>query len=245
MSDLPAVVHDGDLVVSRPPDIVLEEARKAAAALQSVIANKPKKVIIRGEQYLEYEDWATCGRFYGVTAKIEWSRPVDENCMPIDANSPLIPSGFEARAVVVNSSGMEVSAAEALCMRSEEQWADRPIFQLKSMAQTRACSKALRNVLAWVVVLAGYRATPAEEMIGDERGSRSSGGESRKVSEGQGKLIYVLLKKAGHVESAKQKATVIAIIGRTVEHLTDLTADEASKVIDSLQQAIRDAGGTP
>jgi len=32
------------------------------------------------------------------------------------------------------------------------------------MAQTRACAKALRNVLAWVVVLAGYRPTPAEEM---------------------------------------------------------------------------------
>lgn len=41
-----------------------------------------------------------------------------------------------------------------------------PLFQLKSMAQTRACSKVLRNVLAWVVVLAGYRPTPAEELDG-------------------------------------------------------------------------------
>ena len=40
------------------------------------------------------------------------------------------------------------------------------LFQLRSMAQTRACSKCLRNVLAWVVVLAGYRPTPAEEMDG-------------------------------------------------------------------------------
>jgi len=32
------------------------------------------------------------------------------------------------------------------------------------MAQTRAGAKALRNVLAWVVVLAGYRPTPAEEL---------------------------------------------------------------------------------
>jgi len=39
-----------------------------------------------------------------------------------------------------------------------------PFFQLRSMAQTRACAKSLRNVLAWVVVLAGYKATPAEEM---------------------------------------------------------------------------------
>jgi len=32
------------------------------------------------------------------------------------------------------------------------------------MAQTRAGAKAFRNRLAWVVVLAGYRPTPAEEM---------------------------------------------------------------------------------
>ena len=39
-----------------------------------------------------------------------------------------------------------------------------PLFQLRSMAQTRAQAKALRNCLSWVVVLAGYRPTPAEEM---------------------------------------------------------------------------------
>jgi hypothetical protein len=37
------------------------------------------------------------------------------------------------------------------------------------MAQTRACAKALRNVLAWVVVLAGYAPTPAEEMESGEQ----------------------------------------------------------------------------
>ena len=41
-----------------------------------------------------------------------------------------------------------------------------PLFQLRSMAQTRACAKALSNLFKWVVVLAGYRPTPAEEMIG-------------------------------------------------------------------------------
>jgi hypothetical protein len=41
-----------------------------------------------------------------------------------------------------------------------------PWFQLASMAQTRAGAKALRNAFAWVVVLAGYQPTPAEEMDG-------------------------------------------------------------------------------
>ena len=41
-----------------------------------------------------------------------------------------------------------------------------PMFQLRSMAQTRACAKALRLAYGWVVVLAGYKATPAEELDG-------------------------------------------------------------------------------
>jgi hypothetical protein len=37
------------------------------------------------------------------------------------------------------------------------------------MAQTRACAKVLRTCLAWVVVLAGYEPTPAEEMPDPEK----------------------------------------------------------------------------
>lgn len=47
-----------------------------------------------------------------------------------------------------------------------------PLFQLASMAQTRACSKVLAQVLKWVVVLAGYAPTPAEE-IQDMDGART------------------------------------------------------------------------
>jgi hypothetical protein len=43
-------------------------------------------------------------------------------------------------------------------------WRNKPLFTLKSMAQTRAGGKALRQMLSWVVVLAGFKATPAEEM---------------------------------------------------------------------------------
>lgn len=50
-------------------------------------------------------------------------------------------------------------------MNDETNWRGKPLFQLRSMAQTRACAKALRNVLAFVPVLAGYEATPAEEMV--------------------------------------------------------------------------------
>ena len=44
----------------------------------------------------------------------------------------------------------------------------KPLFQLKSMAQTRAEAKVLKSVFGWVVVLAGYRPGVAEEMTGNE-----------------------------------------------------------------------------
>lgn len=172
-------VYDSErsLIIERPPEVVLKEAMEAAKALEGVVSKKKKPVIMNGEQYLEFEDWQTVGRFYGITAKVVETKFIDYG------NA----QGFEARAVALRH-GQEISAAEAMCLNDEEKWSTRPkyelinnvrtkvgdvpvpLFQLKSMSQTRACAKALRNVLAWVVVLAGYRPTPAEEMIGNEHG---------------------------------------------------------------------------
>lgn len=155
MSDELTVYEESkDLAIARPPEVVLGEAKKAAKALKDVVSQKSKPVIMNGEQYLEFEDWQTLGRFYGVTAKITDTRFVDFGAS----------QGFEAKAVALRSDGAEISAAEAMCLNDENNWKSKPLFQLRSMAQTRACAKALRNVLAWVVVLAGYKATPAEEM---------------------------------------------------------------------------------
>ena len=143
------------LTVARPPEVVLREAQEAARALAEVIAGKKRKLILNGEQYLEFEDWATVGRFYGVTAKavgVEWVDLGEHG------------TGFHAKAQAVNGAGQVISAAEAWCLDSEPSWAHKPIYQLASMAQTRAAAKALRMVLSWVVVLAGFRPTPVEEM---------------------------------------------------------------------------------
>lgn len=147
-----------DILITRAPQQVLDEAKLAAVALQDVISKKKRPVVMNGEQYLEFEDWQTLGRFYGVTAKIRGTAPVDYG----EAH------GFEAYADAVRADGMVISSAESMCMDDESNWKGKPAYQLRSMAQTRACAKVLRNVLAWVVVLAGYKTTPAEEMSGVE-----------------------------------------------------------------------------
>jgi hypothetical protein len=160
-----AVVEKQDmhaLAVPRPPDVVLKEAQKAAKALSKVIEGKPKKVVFNGKTYLQFEDWQTLGRFYGVTAVSRSTKYVEYG----EGDSKVM--GFEAQAdALLVSSNQVISSAEAMCLNDEPNWSRKPLFQLKSMAQTRACAKALRNVLAWVVVLAGYAPTPAEEMEAD------------------------------------------------------------------------------
>ncbi len=60
--------------------------------------------------------------------------------------------------------GRVVGSAEAMCSRSETTWANRDDYALRSMAQTRATSKAMRQPLGFVMALAGFDPTPAEEM---------------------------------------------------------------------------------
>jgi len=144
-----------DLVIHRPPAKVLQEAKEAADALIDVVKNKKRPVVFNGEQYLEFEDLQTLARFYDITAKVRHTSFVQYDKV----------SGFEASAeAILVATGQVISSADAMCLNDEPNWSKKPMFQLRSMAQTRACAKSLRNVLAWVVVLAGYRPTPAEEM---------------------------------------------------------------------------------
>ena len=144
------------LMVRREPATVLAEAQRAAAALRDVLASKAKKIIINGEQYLEFEDWSTCASFYNIAAG-------SDDAVPCEVEGV---KGAKAVAYAIRTdTGLRISSAVAYCLRDEENWEEKPWFQLASMAQTRACAKALRNVLSRVVVLAGARATPAEEMM--------------------------------------------------------------------------------
>lgn len=164
--------------IIRQPQEVLADAQKAAKALAEVVRNKKKPVIMNGEQYLEFEDWQTVAKFYGVTAKVISTEYISFGEV----------HGFEAKAVAINRYGMEISGAEAMCLNDEPNWKSKPLFQLRSMAQTRACSKSLRNVLAWVVVLAGYKPTPAEEMTGQEQNGKTQP-DKNKTTEPQRKVV--------------------------------------------------------
>jgi hypothetical protein len=207
--------ESGEITQFRPPAQVLAEAKLAATALTEVIGLKKNKVTFNGEQYLEFEDWQTVGKFYGCTVKIVSTNYVEFGGV----------HGFEATAVVLDRNQSEISRAESMCLSDEENWgmvpkyewqdeldgngkkiwvdgkegkkgfykgkkvkvgeSAKPLFQLRSMAQTRAGARALRQVFAWVVVLAGYKPTPAEEMTGNEEFYEEDRGTKKQVTQPQ------------------------------------------------------------
>ena len=217
------VPQEFGLSMTRDPNAILAEGHRAAKALKDLIASKPadEKVMMNGKQYLEFEDWSTVATFYKTSAKVVSTEYIEIGSA----------RGFLAKADAINVlTGQVVSSAEAMCLNDEDKWSTRskyewkngkkekvgdvavPMFQLRSMAQTRACSKALRNVFSWVVVLAGYAPTPAEDMTGEE----NPNGEAKppipapqekpaeppkqdgepKISDKQGKRLYAIWKGA-------------------------------------------------
>lgn len=192
-----------ELILEGDPEAQLAFATKAANALMTVVKNKPKPVIIRGKQYLEYGDWQVLGRFYGATVEIEWTKKL--------LNSEGKTHGYEARALV-NRNGETIASAEGMCTTDEERWGDAEEYAIRSMAQTRTAAKALRNAFGWVAELAGYSATPAEEMPRDDYRSNNQGA-TIDISDENGSDVQVATDDTQSV-AWKQRQALIYIFKR-------------------------------
>lgn len=124
-------------------------------------ANNPR-------EYVRVEGWLTISRVNNEQphAKIEsvTRDPESENEL------------IHARAWLTDSRDTVVSLADGYCSTEERSWKDKPFYARASMAQTRALAKAMRLRHAWVMVMAGYAPTPAEEMS-DELFEGSAGNE--------------------------------------------------------------------
>jgi hypothetical protein len=179
----------GDAIQSfQSLDLGMERARNIANRLRHLVDEKHLAVPIGQSEHLKVEAWCALGAMVGVSPMTEWTRP----CQGAD-----VPA-YEARVTAVRiATGQVICAAEADCWSDEykslrdggfrHNWVPGcPVHDthpktpceyaptrhaLRSMAQTRATSKALGQALRWIVVLAGYSGTPAEEMTFKEEGA--------------------------------------------------------------------------
>jgi hypothetical protein len=246
------VTTGGELTMSRPPETTLREAERVAEVLATQLFKKIPPPTINGKKYPTVEHWTTAASFFGVFTRITEVRHEEINGV----------SGFVAVAEATSSEGNVISRAEAMCMTDEPRWAGRPLHQIRSMAQTRATSRVLRNIFSRIMVLAGCEATPAEDADGTwDRGEVHQSttdapkvnsasmrgtvaqpqtgqfGEKRrvpgkKISEPQRKRLYAISKGAGWTEQ-NVKDYIYAIWG--IEHTADILMDNYDEVCDYVQ----------
>jgi len=161
MSEIALRQESRELAVIGDPEAEVEWASRCAKALVHAITGNPQlKVAISGRDYLKVEAWQTLG----VMTKVDHIDVVW--CREYTAPGASQHSGWEARVEIRDRDGNVRGTGEAMCVRSERSWANRDEYAIRSMAQTRAVGKAYRMALSYIVSLAGYEGTPAEEIPG-------------------------------------------------------------------------------
>ena len=168
----------GKLTMPFDPDNILAQDELLAKRLMVMVKKTGSSVMISGREHLKIEAWLTLAKWCDVTVQCLKSNPIT-----LEDGS----KGWEADAVTVReSTGRELTRAQAMCMEDEPNWGTRPKYvydektkqrvkvgeekvshnHRRSMAKTRACAAALALKLRAIVVLAKYATTPAEEMEG-------------------------------------------------------------------------------
>lgn len=133
---------------------VIRRATGVAKELATIINDRKLHSVISGRKYVQVTGWSTLGAMLGVL-------PRELDCLEHENGD------FEATVELIRSSdGAVVGRGSAIVGVDEPTWNKRPRYARRSMAITRATGKAYRLGFAWIMTLAGYEATPAEEMDG-------------------------------------------------------------------------------
>ena len=113
-------------------------------------------------EYVTVEGWEVLGTFLGivpVTTIISEIKNKQERTVGYVARATLYQNPIIENDEIVG--GTVIARAEAQADRSGFQ---KDLFEIASMAQTRALGKAYRMGLSWIMKMAGFEGTPAEEM---------------------------------------------------------------------------------
>ena len=137
--------------------VTLDEPNKLvdfAQTLKQVIIDQKLYTNIQGKNYVHVEAWQFCGGVLKVF-------PVVTNLKNISDD---VNVKYRASVELRRITGEVIGGGIAICSNKEKgkQFFDE--YAVASMAQTRAVSKAYRNAFGWLMKLAGYEATPVEEM---------------------------------------------------------------------------------
>jgi hypothetical protein len=241
------LVHVPDhtmVIAGATPDEILSNAGQIANALGGLIESQGLSVSVGGaNKHVEVGGWQAAGAMLGALggtplhAETEWSRRMDRDDAVV----------YEARVAVKTLAGETVGVAEAMCSSDERNWKRSDEFAIRSMAETRAESRAYRRAIGWVVKLAGYSPTPAEEMpVGAGGGGTAAPGGTGRPAwaapitdiTGIAQSLHALLALAG-VDVSVRTAAVTRIGNQVLDDCADEFPLCVGKAIAHIVEALR------
>jgi hypothetical protein len=247
-SEVVVIPQPATLFKTDDPAEVLAKASEVATALKETVQKAGLIATIKGKEHPKVEAWQLLGSMLGVSPVplgepkvIPWPEPIPPALKAIHDRG--LSFGFSAAYNAVKA-GEIVGGGQARCLRTEYSWKDRDDFALASMAQTRAISKTLSGPLRFVMVLAGYDATPAEEMGAPDPPARreqvrptdgatprqANGVSERPLSaEQRSRLIAAIMDKN---EEPGYLDLLLATVGK--ERIEDLTNKDAKQIAQIL-----------
>lgn len=163
-------------IASPSPTEAIIVASNLATALADIIKKQGLYVNIQGREHVRVEGWQTLASLLGY--------------IPTEVSNVQYNGGYLSTVELRNLDGVVITQASAECgtpndiisKKTGEEWSDRANYAQRSMATTRAISKACANAFRWVMALSGYETTPAEEMTAVASGAERSTGPSQKPS---------------------------------------------------------------
>ena len=139
----------------------VSELSKMADVLKAHIIKHKLYTEIQKKNYVHVDGWEFAGGMLGVLPRV-----VEVTNMSNDKETK-----WMAEVEIVDKNDRIISRGFAVCSNKETRKKTFDEYAVMSMAQTRAIGKAYRNVLAWVMKLAGYETTPSEEVKVDSEKS--------------------------------------------------------------------------
>ena len=196
--------------------ISMDRAKELSQQLIEFVKRNNLSIDIAGNNYLMVEAWQFIGTQMGLT-------DVVQSCDPIAPFEDPKEIKYKAVVDIVNQLGVVVSRGFAWCSSKESKKARFEEYAIASMAQTRAIGKAYRNINAWIVKMAGYEATPAEEINKDSMEADLSKSKQQ---------VLKVLNENGIVEADQ----MMDYIEKTIQKRSIDTVKEANQVIDSFEE---------
>lgn len=152
MSKTSEIATKQEQVELNTPNQILE----FATSLKEMIVQNKLYTDIKGKNYVNVEGWQIAGAFTG-------TYPIVEKVEQI----PTANQGeykYRAEVSLRDKDNNVVGYGVALCSNKEHGKTGFDEYAVASMAQTRAVGKAYRMKIGWLLKVAGYETTPAEEM---------------------------------------------------------------------------------